>query len=182
MLKSSVKNNIVLIGFMGAGKSLVSQHLSDKLKRQVVSTDELIVKTEGRPITEIFAQSGEPYFRALEKKIIQEVAAKEGVIIDCGGGVVLDPENLAFLKQKGIVFYLSATHEKIYQRIKDQTHRPLLNVPDPLARLEELLAKRQAFYEQADYIIDTNDNDWQRVCEEIEMIIRQHAEERIPDQ
>ncbi|MFA5260733.1 MAG: shikimate kinase [Candidatus Omnitrophota bacterium] len=181
MLKSSVKNNIVLIGFMGAGKSSVSQHLSVKLKRQVVSTDDFIVKREGRPITEIFAQSGETYFRAVEKKIVSEIAAKEGVIIDCGGGVVLDPENLASLKQRGIVFYLFATHEKIYQRIKDQTHRPLLNVPDPVARLEELLTKRQAFYEQADYIIDTNDNDWQRVCEEIEMIMREHAKERVPD-
>ena len=175
MLKSSMKNNVVLIGFMGAGKSMVSRRLSLQLKKEVVSTDELIVEREGRPITEIFAQSGEPYFRALEKKVVSEVAARKGVIIDCGGGVVLDPENLAFLKQTGVVFYLSATHEKIYQRIKDQTHRPLLNVPQPLARLEELLIKRQAFYEQADYIIDTNDNDWERVCEDIEMIVKKQT-------
>ena len=173
MLKSSVKNNIVLIGFMGAGKSLVSRHLSDRLKREVVATDDVIVEREGRPITDIFAQSGEPYFRAAEKQVVREVAARAGIVVDCGGGVVLDPENLALLKQNGIVFYLSATHEKIYQRIKDQTHRPLLNVPNPLARLEELLAKRQAFYEQADYMIDTNDNDWERVCEEIEMIMKE---------
>ncbi len=181
MLKSSVKNNIVLIGFMGAGKSLLSQRLSVRLNWTVLSTDDLIVKREGRPITDIFAQSGEPYFRAVEKKVVSDIARKDEIIIDCGGGVVLDPENLAVLKQKGVVFYLSATPEKIYQRIKDQTHRPLLNVPDPLARLEELLAKRQAFYEQADYTIDTNDNDWQRVCEEIEMIMSERAKNMSPD-
>ncbi|HQP11657.1 MAG TPA: shikimate kinase [Candidatus Omnitrophota bacterium] len=166
---------------MGAGKSLLSQRLSVRLHRPVLSTDDLIVKREGRPITEIFARFGEPYLRAVEKGVVSDIAGKDGIIIDCGGGVVLDPENLAFLKQKGIVFYLSATPEKIYQRIKDQTHRPLLNVPDPLVRLEELLAKRQTFYEQADYIIDTNDNDWQRVAEEIEMIMSERVKNMSPD-
>ncbi len=172
MLKSPMKNNIVLVGFMGAGKSTVSKKLAERLSREVISSDKLIVEREGRPITEIFAESGEPYFRKVEKQIVRELSQRDNVIIDCGGGVVLDPENLAHLKQKGVVFYLSATGDCIYLRIKEQTDRPLLNVENPKERLEELLSKRQSFYEQADVIVDTNDNDWDRICEEIESIMR----------
>ncbi len=149
-------NNIVLVGFMGSGKSLTSNKLAESLKRVIVSTDKLIEAREGRTITDIFQDSGEPYFRKLEKEIVGEVSKRDGVIIDCGGGVVLDSENVGNLKAGGTVFYLSASPERIYNNIKDQKHRPLLDVEDPQAKIAELLAARQSYYEQADVIIDAN--------------------------
>jgi shikimate kinase len=102
---------------------------------------------------------------------VAEVSRQQDAIVDCGGGVVLDAENVSHLKKTGTVFYLSATPEAIYNRIKEQTHRPLLHTPDPLNRIRALLDKRRAFYEQADYTIDTNDDDWSRICDEIVGIV-----------
>ena len=148
--------NIVLVGFMGSGKSLTSNKLAEALKRPIVSTDQLIVEREGRPITEIFRDSGEAYFREVEKQIISEVSDQNGVIIDCGGGVVLDSENVANLKKNGLVMYLNASPERIYANIKDQGGRPLLNVEDPQAKIAELLSARKSYYEQADVSIDAD--------------------------
>lgn len=159
--------NIVLVGFMGSGKTTIAQMLAVKLGKTVFSTDGMIVAQEARPITDIFRDSGEPYFRRVEKEVVASVAQKTDAIVDCGGGVVLDPENISHLKKNGSVFYLAATPEVIYSRIKDQTHRPLLHTPDPLNRIRELMDKRRAFYEQADYTIDTNDDNWPRICDEI---------------
>lgn len=167
-----MKNNIVLVGFMGAGKTTVARMLAARLKRPMYSTDEAIVEKDGRPITDIFKIEGEPFFRRLERAAVRKIAEKENIIVDCGGGVVLDPENLNDLKNKGVVFFLAASPDKIYERIKKQKHRPLLNTTNPLAKIEELLEKRQAFYDQADHMINTNDNDWQRICEEIEAIMK----------
>ena len=168
--------NIVLTGFMGAGKTLLSKHLSARLQREVVSTDDLIEKMEGKPITEIFREQGESYFRECEKKVVADIAQKEGVIVDCGGGIVLAAENIANLKKNGIVFYLSASPAVIYERIKDQTHRPLLQVEDPKAKIEELLEKRESFYNQADYVIDTNRDDWNQIAQEIVDIMAKETE------
>jgi len=168
----AMKKNIVLVGFMGAGKSLISENLAQKLSWPIISTDDLIVNRERRSINEIFEQSKEAYFRQVEKAVVKEVAKKEGCVIDCGGGVVLDPDNLAALKETGIVFYLSATAQELYSRIKDQTHRPLLNIENPRAKIEKLLEQREAFYAQADYTIDTNHKDTEMICAEIINIIK----------
>jgi shikimate kinase len=150
------KKNIVLVGFMGSGKSLTSNKLAGALNRGVFSTDQLIEKREGRLITEIFKDSGEAYFRKVEKEVVKEASEQSGIILDCGGGVVLDPENMTNLKKNGCVFYLSAPPERIYANIKDQQHRPLLNVENPQAKIAELLEARKAYYEQADVIIDAD--------------------------
>ncbi len=142
---------------MGAGKSSVAKRLAQLLKREIISTDDLIVKREGRPINDIFRDSGESYFRTVEKNIISEVSNKSDLIIDCGGGVVLNPENVANLKRNGTIFYLAAPAEVIYRRIKDQTNRPLLKVDNPMAKIQELLTKRQALYQQAaHHILDAS--------------------------
>ncbi len=150
------EKSIVLVGFMGSGKSLTSKKLAETLGWDMVSTDELIVKREGRAIADIFKDSGESYFRKIEKDIVFEVSQQSGIIVDCGGGVVLDSENMANLKKNGTIFYLSASPEYIYQNIKDQTHRPLLRVDDPQAKIAELLGARQSYYARADVIIDAN--------------------------
>jgi len=152
---------------MGAGKSLISKRLAKLTKKKVVSTDQLIEEREGKKIPEIFQDSGEAYFRKVEKGIIAMVAKQNELIIDCGGGVVLDPENLAHLKARGIVFYLSATPEEIYRRVKNEDHRPLLRTERPQERIEELLAKRKSFYEQADHMVETNQRPPDDICQEI---------------
>ncbi len=151
-----MNKNIVLIGFMGSGKSSVARELARRLKRELVTTDGLIEVREGKKINDIFKTRGESYFRKVERGIIKEVSGRKGVIIDCGGGVVLDPANLSDLKINGIVFYLQARPDVIYERVKHESHRPLLQSPDPLGCINELYQQRLPLYNQADYIIDAN--------------------------
>lgn len=162
-----MSKNIILIGFMGAGKSLVARELAKRLQRPLVSTDAVIEKKTGQKITEIFQRSGEKTFRDLEKQAVAQIVRQEGQVIDCGGGVVLSPENLSSLKKSGVVFYLRARAAVIYERIKNEKHRPLLNNPDPLATITELLAQREAVYQEADHVIDANDPSIEPVCLEI---------------
>lgn len=160
--------NIVLIGFMGAGKSLISNKLGMILKRQVVSTDNRIEQSQHKAISEIFQNFGEAYFRGIERKVIKEICEKTGLIIDCGGGAILDVVNVSNLKKNGLLIYLSTTPEVIYKRVKDQRHRPLLNAPDPLKKIKELLAIRKPHYEQAaNYCVDTTDKNADQVVEAI---------------
>lgn len=151
-----MNKNIVLIGFMGSGKSMIARELGKRLKLEVISTDALAETQVGQTIHDIFKTKGEAYFRSLEQGIVKEVASRRGIIIDCGGGVVLFKENLPNLKANGIVFYLEATPEVIYQRIKHETHRPLLKTSDPLGCIRELYQQRLPLYNQADFIIDAN--------------------------
>jgi len=171
-----MNKNIVLIGFMGSGKSMVARELGKRLKAQVVATDDLAQAREKETIHEIFKSKGEAYFRNLETEIIKEVSLRRGIIIDCGGGVVLRKENLQDLKTNGIVFYLQATPEVIYQRIKNEGHRPLLKAPDPLGCIKELYQQRLPLYNQADYTIDANDASIEGPVVEI----MRHLDEFIP--
>lgn len=151
------QKNIVLVGFMGSGKSTVARQLAKLTGRKVISTDVLIVEQTGQAIRQIFEEKGEAYFRQLEKNVVAQAAAQEGVIIDCGGGVVLDPGNWAHLKKTGLVIYLSATPEFILEQIKGKKNRPLLNVANPLKAIKELLDQRQVLYAQADFTIASSD-------------------------
>lgn len=163
--------NIVLIGFMASGKTLSSKELSRRLGWKRVSTDEFIENQEGRKITDIFAQSGEPYFRQLERKIVKELSAQSNLIIDCGGGVAADPENVANLKSGGVLFYLYASPESVLRRTAGKTDRPLLNVPNPLEKIKELLARRDPHYRKADFVVDSNDDNIGKVVDEILRIL-----------
>jgi len=151
-----LQKNIVLIGFMGSGKSKVAAELAKRLGRELVATDSFIESWACKKIEAIFKDHGEAYFRDLETKIIEKVSSLQNVIIDCGGGVVLRPENLQHLKTNGIVFYLQASPEVTYNRIKHETHRPLLKGPDPLGCIQELYNQRLPLYNQADFVIDAN--------------------------
>lgn len=162
-----MKTNIILTGFMGAGKSVIGKKLEATCKKGLVSTDDLIEKREGRPITAIFKDSGEPYFRKVEDEVTREVSQQTNVIVDCGGGIVLNKDNVANLKQNGVVFYLSATPEQLFERIKGETHRPLLHVDNPLEKIRELLKCREPFYRQADHTIDTSDKTVDDIAKEI---------------
>jgi shikimate kinase len=158
------KTNIALVGFMGSGKTSVSKLLAQKLGKKRVSTDDLIEEREERSISDIFRDSGEPYFRDVERQIISEVSAGKDLVIDCGGGVVLDKRNMDALRSSGTIVYIKSSPEFIYECIKEQTHRPLLQVEDPLAKIRELLNKREEFYLQADLVIDGDRKSISDIC------------------
>lgn len=146
---------------------MVAKRLAKILKRDAVSLDDLIEAKEGRSIKRIFVESGEAYFRGREKEAVQEVAGKESLVIDCGGGVVLNPQNIAKLKANGILIYLSATAETIYERVKNKDKRPLLNVKNPQSRINELLKERKPLYARADLAVATDNKTVDEVCREI---------------
>jgi shikimate kinase len=161
------KKNIVLIGFMAAGKTMIGRALARRLKRPFFSTDVLVEEKEKRTIRQIFEQSGEAYFRSVENGVVKQLANQQGVIIDCGGGVVLNNENFTELRKNGIIIHLKASPEVVYQRIKGESNRPLLNVPDPLARVRELYEQRLPLYNQADMVVDVSSSSIEGPVDEI---------------
>jgi shikimate kinase len=147
--------NLALIGFMGTGKSSVGRALAGYFNFEFVDTDELIVQRAGKPITDIFAQDGEPAFRGLEGQIVAELAQRKDCVISTGGGLGANAEHLAALKEHALTVCLWASPETIFERVRHSSHRPLLNEADPLARIRELLAQRESVYKQADLLIGT---------------------------
>lgn len=147
--------NIVLVGFMGSGKTTIATAIANKLNMRYVSTDDMIEEREKRTINEIFTKLGEEYFRDRESAVIKEVSGMDNVVIDAGGGAVLREENVSALKSRGILICLTADEETIMERTKKYKHRPLLDVEDPKRKIRELLARRAPFYAKADYTIDT---------------------------
>ena len=149
--------NIVLVGFMGTGKTTVGRMLAGRLRREFVDMDVLIEARERRPIPAIFRDSGEPYFRRLERALVRELAARRELVVAPGGGIVLDPGNLADFQRTGFVVCLDASPEAILRRVEHDAHRPLLAAPDKLGRIRELLAKRRPLYEAIPLRVDTSD-------------------------
>ncbi|MDD5174128.1 MAG: shikimate kinase [Candidatus Omnitrophica bacterium] len=147
--------NIILVGFMGSGKTTIAFKLSHRFNMRYISTDDLIEKREKCTINEIFTKKGEDYFRGVETQVIRDACAMENVIIDLGGGAVLRDENWEIIKASGVVICLIADENTIMERTKKYKHRPLLNVEDPKQRIRNLLAKRAPFYARADHCVDT---------------------------
>jgi shikimate kinase len=147
--------NIALIGFMGTGKTSVGRLVADLLHFDYIDTDEAIQSGTGRVIADIFKTDGEPAFRALEQKVVAELAGRAKTVIATGGGLPLNPANLQQLKAHSLVVCLWSSPEKIWERVRHQTHRPLLHDPDPQKKIRELLAAREPFYKQADVLLNT---------------------------
>ncbi len=166
--------NIILTGFMGVGKTLVGTQLAKDLGYTFVDTDKLIEDDQHMAITSIFDSHGEPYFREVEARIIMQVMQGERQVVSTGGGAVIREANRQAFKKSGFVVCLTARPEIIYARIKHETHRPLLQTPDPQAKIKELLDSRAEFYAQADMTIDTSDRTVDDVITEIKERIK-HA-------
>jgi len=134
---------------------------------EYLDTDDLIQARTGRTITDIFATDGEPAFRRMESAVVQELAQQTRTVIATGGGLPVNPENLAALKTHALVVCLWASPEKIWERVKHQTHRPLLHDPDPPGRIRALLAAREPFYKQADVLINTDIRSVREVAQQV---------------
>jgi shikimate kinase len=150
--------NIILIGFMGAGKTVVGNLLAKKLKMTYMDIDLVIEAEQGKSINDIFAERGEDSFRNMESGVLGRLQGMKGLVVSTGGGIILNPDNVKRLKQLGPVIYLKASPEKIYSRIKGSGNRPLLNVLDPRKKIEDILKAREPLYRKAaDFEIDTTD-------------------------
>jgi len=159
--------NVALIGFMGSGKTSVGRALAELLGFRFVDTDELIESRGRKRIAEIFEQEGEKAFRDLESKVVGELTDSAGLVISTGGGLPTNPSNLDSLKAHALVVCLWASPERILERVGGQSHRPLLNVPDPLARIQQLLEQRTPFYKQADVLVSAEGRPVREVAQQV---------------
>ena len=163
------KNNIVLIGFMGSGKSTVGKALAKSLNYEFIDTDEYIEKYMDMKISDIFEKYGEEYFRSLETKILFMLnESVTDAVVSTGGGMPVKEDNHSLLKSLGKVFWLDVSSDTVYKRLKNDTTRPLLKSDNPYEKIVELLNKRYTAYQNAsDYVVDVNRDDVEAICNEI---------------
>ena len=160
--------NIFLIGFMGAGKSTISDYLKNVLAMDVVEMDQCIVERQEMSISDIFETYGEEYFRELETNLLIEMQSRSNVVVSCGGGVPMRERNVVEMKKNGRVVLLTAKPETILERVKDNHDRPLLENNKNVSFIADLLEKRRAKYEAAaDIVVETDGKSELEICEEL---------------
>jgi shikimate kinase len=173
--------NIVLIGFMGTGKTSTGKMLAQRLGKAFIDLDHRIEEEYGESIPQMFATKGEAYFRECEKAVVKQVSARANAVIATGGGTVNNPENTAALKKYGVIVCLTAAPEAILERTGRQGQRPLLDAAgrDRSSRLKEikkLLAEREEMYRQADFAVDTSDASPMQIAERIVKVLKTRGE------
>ncbi len=152
---------------MGAGKTTVGRILAKKLEMGFRDLDKVIEKELEMTIPEIFSRFGEVFFRDAESKALRSVVRERRQVIATGGGIVLKEENWKIMKKEGITIYLKASVEVLWNRVKNNTSRPLLQVENPFKKMQELLSRRISLYEKADLTVDTGNISPGEVVEEI---------------
>ncbi len=168
--------NIVLTGMMGTGKSAVGKTLARRLSMRFIDTDSLIEKKAGKKIKDIFADEGEGRFRELERGVVKDVSGENNCVVATGGGVVKNSENMDRLENNSVVVCLKARSEVIYDRTKNNSERPLLNVEDPLKALNKLIEEREKFYSRCDFSVDTSDKKINEIADDIIRFIKEKRE------
>ena len=168
--------NIVLIGYRAAGKSTVGRRVAALTQKEFVDTDDLLEERQGAAISEIVESQGWDHFRAMENRIVEEISRGDGLVIAAGGGVVLNPENVISLKKNGLIVWLKADRQVLHKRMgldpRTKASRPTLTGKGALEELEEIMAYREPFYEQAaDIQFDTVDLGVEEVAERLLSII-----------
>ena len=164
--------NTILCGFMGCGKSTIGKYLAKKNNLKFIDSDEYIVETQKMSISDIFSKFGELRFRELETQAIIDICSFDNQVIALGGGAILNPINAEILKSSGKIFFLNASANEVYKRLKNDTSRPLLQTEDKLTAISELLQKRLPLYiNAADYIIEVDDKKIEEIIEEIENLM-----------
>ncbi|MBP3477261.1 MAG: shikimate kinase [Lachnospiraceae bacterium] len=166
--------NVILIGFMGCGKSSVGVKLSYRLRKAVIDTDKEIEKEEQRSISDIFAAEGEAYFRDKETECLRRlIETADNKIISVGGGLPMRDVNRELMHKLGQVVYLRAKPETVYERLKHDTTRPLLRGDNPQEKIKTLMAQREQNYEKAaDVIVDVDGKEFEKIVNEIERQIQ----------
>lgn len=160
--------NIMLIGFMGVGKSSISDCLKKKTGMKEIDMDAVISQEAGMPITEIFDKFGEEHFRGLETALLERLQGEKGCIISCGGGAVLRSRNVEVMREQGTIVLLTAEPETIFERVKSNNSRPVLNGHMNVEYIKELMAKRQDAYDSAaDIRISTDGKTIEQIADEI---------------
>jgi len=159
--------NIILTGFMGSGKTAVGRELSRLLDMKLIDVDTEVEKSKKITINEIFKQVGEPRFREIETEMIRKLSESKNAIISTGGGAVLKQGNMDILRKNGVIVCLTASPETILQRTSNNNDRPLLQVENPIERINELLNFREPFYQKADFMIDTEGKNPLQIAVEI---------------
>lgn len=168
MTKNRLQCNIFLIGFMGAGKSTVSEQLARLAGMGKLEMDECIAQREQMSIPEIFDVHGEPYFREAETRLLTDLQAKKNLVVSCGGGVPMRDGNVAAMKKSGRVVLLTASPETILARVQDSHDRPLIEHNKTVPYIAALMEKRREKYEAAaDLIIQTDGKTVPAICDEI---------------
>jgi shikimate kinase len=163
------KPNLYLVGFMGVGKSAIGRRVARELGYRFLDSDHVIEKKEGKDIPTLFAELGEAYFRKLERSFIETGHPEEGCVVSCGGGLVVQEGMTDILRKKGVVVCLFASTESIVERTSRNKNRPLLNVPDPAAKIRALLKEREPIYMAAGTCITT---DGRSISEVVRHLIR----------
>lgn len=162
-------SNVILIGYMGCGKSTIGKRLSYALRKPFLDTDKIIERKENMSISELFEKKGEAYFRDMETACVKELLEENGeYVIAVGGGLVLREENRKLLNELGKVVYLRATPETIYERLKKDDTRPLLKGEDPKGKIQKMMSERAPIYEAAAQIwIDVDNKNFEDIIKEI---------------
>jgi len=164
--------NLYLAGFMGTGKSALGRKMAEARGMRFLDSDDVIARAVGKPIAQIFADNGEPEFRRLEREFVERGHPARGCVVALGGGLVAQPGVIELLREKGVLVCLCATVETILQRTRGNPSRPLLNVPDPAARIRELMAEREPFYRRAGTCIMTDGRSMSDLLSHVERIYR----------
>jgi shikimate kinase len=145
--------NLFLVGMMGAGKTTLGKALAQRLRREFVDTDRLLVERTGVPVATVFEIEGEDGFRRRESALLAEICARDHSVVATGGGVVLDEGNRRLMRESGTVIYLKARVESLWERTRHDSSRPLLATPNPRERLAEILDERDPLYREAAHVI-----------------------------
>jgi len=148
--------NIFLVGMPGAGKTTVGRQLARRLQRKFVDADHEIEVRAGLKVPLIFAQQGEAGFREQEARVIKDLAAQSNLIVATGGGAVLRPENCVAMKQSGLIVYLRVAPRVLFERTRHDTNRPLLQVANPMMKIEELFTQRDPIYQDVSDLVVTS--------------------------
>ena len=166
-------SNVILIGYMGCGKSTIGVRLSYRLQQPFLDTDKMIENKSGRTIAEIFDTEGEEYFRKLETECVRGLLSeKKWYVIATGGGLAVRKENQQILKELGKVVYLRVKPETVFERLKNDTTRPLLRGENPMDKITQMIAMRGPRYEEcADIIIDVDGKSFEEIIKEIEEFV-----------
>jgi len=161
-------HNLFLVGPMGAGKSTIGRQLAESLGLEFQDSDHEIQRRTGVDIPTIFEFEGEAGFRQRERQVIDELTQQDGIVLATGGGAVLRADNRQDLTARGVVIYLYCSPEQQYARTARDRNRPLLDTPDPMARLRELMEERDPLYRQvADMVVSTEKRGTSTVVKEI---------------